>query len=687
MPESIKFTMGYVALKLLGKQMYSNIGSALSELIANGIDAGAKNIGVYIDMSKKASSLIEIADDGSGMSTEDLENKYAHIGFNKRKNQPNAMPMGRKGVGKLAALYLTNKYIIYTGCSSDDMKSWLVDFEEENREESEGGGEERPALKPIQSEPLILQNIPDEAGHGTVVRLLNVDLTRIGESFFDGLTINMSNFFLYEELRETEISFYIKKDEKTTIEEALSQPRKADKKIGFGNMLSIVADSEKLSQLPKTNYRYFDVRASGYGESAQPVHESMRQSFEEIDSESKGVFEGRDYALKGWIGIHSTINQDKAKQNDEQFTKTRYYQPTKLRLYLRNKLAVADFLPYLRNTQEGINYIEGEISFDLLDDDKFADITTTNRQDVDIHDARVQKLIGIVNKIVSRLIKDRNEKIDSIKKKNAEVETKIQADAKTNALTTIKSNFEARGYSGEKLNEAISTVANLIKGPQPPELKNIYKIFISHSRADRRFTDFIFNVLCKQGAVPEDFFYTSVGNPAESNLANNIKSTIAESSTLVLFMDSRNFVKSQFCMFEGGAFWATRSVEDCAHIAIQFSDIPEYINDRNKYHVTLSQEDEVGKEIFDLTREKYKEIVSLLNLLIDHLNKSAIHASSQIPLFPEPNFPDEVELIRQEKKIEDFFDPIVKEYWQTYVQRFRNGEGETPEDYLNTLKK
>ena len=42
--DGIKFTLTYSALKMFGKQLYSNVSSAISELVANGLDAKAPNI-------------------------------------------------------------------------------------------------------------------------------------------------------------------------------------------------------------------------------------------------------------------------------------------------------------------------------------------------------------------------------------------------------------------------------------------------------------------------------------------------------------------------------------------------------------------------------------------------------------------------------------------------------------------
>ena len=49
---------------------------------------------------------------------------------------------------------------------------------------------------------------------------------------------------------------------------------------------------------------------------------------------------------------------------------------------------------------------------------------------------------------------------------------------------------------------------------------------------------------------------------------------------MVLFLDSVNFKRSEYCLFEGGAYWATRTIEDCIHLHFDASWIPDYIKFR-----------------------------------------------------------------------------------------------------------
>lgn len=75
-----KFSFGYLALKMLGKTLYSNPFAALSELIANGFDAKANKVWVYLDIRDKANSTIVVIDNGEGMTDSVVLNKYLQVG-------------------------------------------------------------------------------------------------------------------------------------------------------------------------------------------------------------------------------------------------------------------------------------------------------------------------------------------------------------------------------------------------------------------------------------------------------------------------------------------------------------------------------------------------------------------------------------------------------------------------------
>jgi hypothetical protein len=92
----------------LGLKLYQNRpGNVLAELVSNSWDALAKRVWIDLqtELDRGDGRYISVADDGQGMSLEDVRDSYLVIG--KLKDRTNAhqrarFPTGRKGIGKLA---------------------------------------------------------------------------------------------------------------------------------------------------------------------------------------------------------------------------------------------------------------------------------------------------------------------------------------------------------------------------------------------------------------------------------------------------------------------------------------------------------------------------------------------------------------------------------------------------------
>lgn len=176
--------------------------------------------------------------------------------------------------------------------------------------------------------------------------------------------------------------------------------------IAFGNLYAIFESnpgmiSNKLSD--KVKIRDSELKELNDKRDTIIINSENNSSFFNLS----GVFKNIPYELKGWIGIHASISKDIAELNDKKFIRNMVYNPNRLRLYVRNKLAVENFLDILKNSQAFANYIEGEISFDILDDDRLPDIATTSRENISDSDGRVTLLTNLLKPIVSRLIVER----------------------------------------------------------------------------------------------------------------------------------------------------------------------------------------------------------------------------------------------------------------------------------------
>ena len=120
----LKFSIANNAVTHLGRNLYSTTPPALAELVANSYDAYATE--VHINLSNEAISII---DNGKGLNLQEFESKYAIIGSTKQKEKPfkkipERKPMGKKGIGKLAAFSLGSSYTVYS--KTIDTEGWLT---------------------------------------------------------------------------------------------------------------------------------------------------------------------------------------------------------------------------------------------------------------------------------------------------------------------------------------------------------------------------------------------------------------------------------------------------------------------------------------------------------------------------------------------------------------------------------
>lgn len=412
---AIYFNFSYTALKMLGKNLYNNPLSAISELVANGIDAKAKNIYVLIDMSDKQHSTIEIVDDGIGMNYDDLAEKYVWIGRNKREDESlndgdKETIMGRKGIGKLAALYLSNRYYIFS--KKDGIESqWALNV-------AAYKDSDLPKLDRLSTRRKIASEaVWDKNQQGTAIILEDVDLRRTGSRRIEGLKRNLSDYYLIDALETRMWVAVISKKGQQIVYDSVK------KNVAYKNFYAIfdnsnygisskIRDSIEFTWLSQYEHIGHKERATITLSPAQFVTSgSMAFQKENGDKVEK------EYNLTGWIGIHATIETKDAV--DDNFIRNDIYQPNKLRVYVRNKLAVNNYFDLRKSTQAMANYIEGEISFDILDDDDLPDIATSSRQDF-LDDERVEKLIEIVDPIVNNLFKFRIKLGQQIRAENNE---------------------------------------------------------------------------------------------------------------------------------------------------------------------------------------------------------------------------------------------------------------------------
>ncbi len=665
MMENVKFELTYAALKMFGKQLYSNVGSAISELVANGLDAQAHNVFISINVIDKHNATVEILDDGIGMSPQDIRENYIKIGHNKRKGNTQNKFLGRKGIGKLAALYLSDCFIISTKTDKEASTSWKLDV-------SNTGDDDTPELMPIS------EDVPDtltcyskwnKQTSGTYIYLQNVDFNRFGERAFESLESKLSNYYIFEELSaKIHINIF-------NTEEKRGQFKEIKKRVAYKNMVCIFTDAtDAFSDIQGSTYKipYEDKLGN---EKEYPGSLEVKSFADILDEDQlSGEYKGVPYHLKGWVGIHSSIDKEVAEKNDPRYIKNQFYNPNQLRVYVRNKLGMSNMLEHLGITRAFANYIEGEVIFDILDDDSLEDIATAGRQDFDTQDDRFIMLKDAMVKIGNALVGKRQSVADKIREEKKRIDTEISSKAKTIFTSEVHKEIAAIPNINEKTKvELEAAIVNKVEGNPKLDAKAKYTIFISHASKDKFISDCIYNYLKSLGfrgdlSDPDrcEIFYSSSGLDSDNiePLSKVIKDAIISKNNDILFLTSKNFMSSPFCLFEGGAAWATRAINEYKVLSIKYEDIPTFLTN-GKSEVTL----DINKvEDFVLDGIRYNQVIGVVNRLIAHLNKNRVVTGMQpAPLLKKVDFPDKVQLKALGKTEQDYMDSVFYEYWKTYV--------------------
>lgn len=120
-----------VVIKHLGINMYSTLPPVLSELITNSYDADATEVTITINQEDK---LVEIYDDGCGMTADELNSDFLKIGRNRRNTKPNKSPIykrlvtGKKGLGKLSVFGIC-KSIYVESCKNGKINAFEMNYD------------------------------------------------------------------------------------------------------------------------------------------------------------------------------------------------------------------------------------------------------------------------------------------------------------------------------------------------------------------------------------------------------------------------------------------------------------------------------------------------------------------------------------------------------------------------------
>lgn len=364
-----EMTIDLNVLNHLGINLYSNISAILSEAVANAWDADAENVKIIADITDPAS--ITILDDGCGMSSDDINEKFLKVGYQKRhemtttpiKNRP---VMGRKGIGKLS-LFSIAKTIEIHSFKDGEANGFILDLDKiQNQIKSEG----------------VSQYQPEE------VDVSNIELKQ------PGTFIKLTNLYKRHRALDKKLKTRISRRFSVLNDDFVVNVNGKDVSIQDRDYFKNLQDIWHLSE---ENNRYYDASGFSFKNEAE-LNEYVEYTYIPEDLfEAASDNKNEKVRLNGWIGgVKESGNLKEGVDN-----------LNKISLVVRGKVAKEDILPYVNEDRVFTKYLIGEIHADFLDDDDKKDIATSSRQDFSESDPRFEAMLEKVSEIIkSRVARD-----------------------------------------------------------------------------------------------------------------------------------------------------------------------------------------------------------------------------------------------------------------------------------------
>lgn len=162
MPTKV-FKVDANAILALGRNSIKDHTTAVVELIKNSYDADADRVELTLRSKAANGGLVRIADNGHGMSDQDIEKSWLRIGFSEKVSNRTSTRFGRrktgeKGIGRLSADRLGSVLEVRTKSRSHPATGVIVDWSK-----FEGTGREVgsiPLMTPSSPQPKIPGNEP-----------------------------------------------------------------------------------------------------------------------------------------------------------------------------------------------------------------------------------------------------------------------------------------------------------------------------------------------------------------------------------------------------------------------------------------------------------------------------------------------------------------------------------------------
>lgn len=583
-------------LELLGPSLYTNIYYVLAELIANAYDADAHN--VYI-IEKDDRIIVE--DDGKGMSYEQGVKKYLQVAKATRTSSEDDLTplgrrkMGRKGIGKLAALSVSENVMVMTKADDNDISGFVLSrtVAEDNK------------LKPIPQNEILFEKVSTS---GTSIVMLNPEYSL--HKTLQAQKRNLTRMFpvINDDFK---IHLHTSKGDEDTVgsfeDSVIPQ---------LSTLITIGDDFQSLQESFSPDYKDIEEQITQHIPSGL-----LSTSITMKNKDGKEV--DCEIVIKGWIGTYKTTTNRKKEAND--------FPDNFLSVFANGKLGQFNIIPEISQNRLSESYVVGQLHIDAFEITDLPDMALSNRQGYKFDDPRYQAALEIIrpqlfneilnmrNKYTDRKRDERDRKKNEAAKKN---EQELKKKTKEFSDQLVKDLEGNPGSIHDTARKAVNDHLALF-GLKGEVDENKKKLLISHASEDAILAQLIYDLLIMNGVSAEEIIFTSSENeksriPEGRPIYDYLREFFVESQSSqminVIFITSEISSKKWGPVCEVGAAWITKADHKIFTIGDHCPKEP--LDKRPEWHTCRIEDGVVhmSKREADIFRVKIRTICESLNV-------------------------------------------------------------------------
>ena len=590
-----KISISPEILELLGPSLYTNIYYILAELIANAYDADAQN--VYIIDEENA---IVVEDDGIGMDYAVGVKRYLQVAKTTRTDTTTSYTakgrrrMGRKGIGKLAALSVSPRVKIISR-SDGDISGFIL-----SRNVPENG-----LLEPLKEGELTFRKI---SGNGTSVVMENPEY-RLNKT----LASWEHNILRLFPIVSQDFRIHLIQGTKERVLDSF------DENI-IPQLSTLITVGDSFKHLEAT----FKLDYPEIKDSIVVHYDNISETVEMMTNEGHKRF--CNVSIEGWIGTYRSVAGRKKNIGD--------FPDNFISLFANGKLGMFNIIPEIGRNRMSESYVVGQFHIDSFEESDLPDMAMSNRQGYKTDDPRYQVALQLIRtKLFDKVLNMRDAYTDR-KSKEKQLEKLSQEKECEKKLRQEADSFVARlqdKIEGLPSGSVISkTDANSIVNDAMPLLglkrstdMAKKKILISHATDDKDIADLIYDLLLYNDIDPSEIIYTNStheesripeGTGIFDYLRDFFVQSISSQMLNVIFVTSDASAKRWSPVCEVGAAWVTRASHKVFTVNGYTPHAPLDVNSEWLNFKIINDEIHLSARDADVLKVKTREICNLLRV-------------------------------------------------------------------------